>query len=200
MITQRIAILLFSSVLLTGCLSDVWTAATLVYDRHSVYKTIDDFQLAANASRALYKDMMFKRGNCTIDLAIFNGDILIAGIVATDALRQEAYDRLVSLRGYRRIFNQLAVSKASIDPVQDDWITTKIRSKIFSDSTIDPHSFKVVTCDRIVYLMGDVIPAEATRVIHIARKCTDVKRVVKLFKYYNLTDRPLKSSSQLPNA
>ena len=50
--------------------------------------------------------------------------------------------------------------------------------------------FKVVTSERIVYLMGDVIPAEAARVIYFARTCEGVKRVVKLFKYYNLSDHP----------
>ncbi len=74
--------------------------------------------------------------------------------------------------------------------MEDNWITTKIRSKILADSTIDPNDFKVVTADQIVYLMGDVIPEQAAKVIHIARTCTGVKRVVKLFKYYNLSDKP----------
>jgi osmotically-inducible protein OsmY len=158
-----------------------------VYDRHKVYKTLSDYQLAVNAHQALYKDKTFKRIDCSIDLAIFNGDLLLAGHVPTAVLRKTAYDRLVAMSGYRRIFNQLAVSSAPIDVAQDNWITTKIRGQIFSDSAIDPHAFKIVTVDQIVYLMGDVLPEEAQRVISITKTCDGVRRVVTLLKYYHLS-------------
>lgn len=183
-------LLMVSSALLTGCISNVWTGVSLVYDRHSIYKKLSDYQLAANASRALYKNETFKRPDCSIDLAVINGDILLAGHVPTEALREDALQRITALHGYRRLFNQLAIGETTSDALQDNWITTQIRSQIFADSDIDPHKFKVVTSEQIVYLMGDVIPAEATRVIHIARSCAGVKRVVKLFKYYNLSDKP----------
>ncbi len=183
-------LLMLSSAWLTGCITNVWTGASLVYDRHNVYKKLSDYQLAANASRALYKDQMFKRSDCSIDLAISNGDILLAGRVPTDILREEAFKRVTELSGVRRLFNQLAISRTTGDTLQDDWITAKIRSQIFADASIDPHDFKVVTSEQIVYLMGDVIPEQAARVIHFARSCAGVKRVVKLFKYYNLSDRP----------
>ena len=187
---RAVTFLLVSCAGLTGCISDVWTGASLVYDRHNVYKKLSDYQLAANANRALYKDKLFKRDDCSIDLAIINGDILLAGHVPTDELRQEANERVTSVGGYRRLFNQLAVSTAGNDTLEDDWITAKIRSQIFADSAIDPHQFKVVTSEQIVYLMGDVIPAEASRVIQFARSCAGVKRVVKLFRYFNLSDKP----------
>lgn len=192
MTTRHIALLLMLvlSALLTGCITSVWTGANIVYDRHNIYKKLSDYQLAANASRALYQDKMFKRDDCDIDLAIINGDILMAGSVPTVELRQEAFDRLAALKGYRRIFNQLSTTQSNDDTLKDDWITAKIRSQILADSDINPHDFKVVTSDQIVYLMGDVIPEQAARVIHIARACTGVKRVVKLFKYYNLSDKP----------
>ena len=139
---------------------------------------------------------MFKREDCDIDLAIINGDILMAGSVPTIELRQEAFDRITALQGYRRIFNQLSTTQRNNNTIEDNWITAKIRSQIFTDSDINPHDFKVVTSDQIVYLMGDVIPEEAARVIHIARSCAGVKRVVKLFKYYNLSDHPQDISPQ----
>ncbi len=181
---------------LTGCISNVWTGVSLVYDRHNVYKTISDFQLAANASRALYKDQIFKGPGCSIDVAIINGDILLAGHVPTAILRQEAFKRVAALDGYRRLFNQLAIGSKTENVLLDDWITMKIRSQIFANADVDPHVFKVVTSEQIVYLMGDVIPKEAQHVIKIARACTGVKRVVKLFKYYNLSDHPEEAPAQ----
>ena len=183
-------LLVLSCLSLSGCLTSLWTGASLVYDRHGVYKKISDFQLGANASRELYKDAQFKGGNTMIDLATFNGDILLAGHVPTQALREEAQARIARQPGSRRIFNQLSVGPAVDSSVEDSWITTKIRSGILADADISPDQFKIVTTDRIVYIMGDVIPAQATKVIYIARNCTGVRRVVKLLKYYNLSDKP----------
>lgn len=185
-------VIIMGSLLLSGCLSEVWTGANLVYDRHNIYKKISDFQLGANVSHALYDDKVFKVEGCTIEVAIFNRDILLVGQVPTAALRQEAHDRVVSIPGKRRLFDQIAISIAPEDSAQDSWITAKLRSQIFADSDIDPHKFKVITFGKIVYLMGDVEPEQAERVILFARQCAGVKRVVKLFKYYNLSDHPAK--------
>ena len=171
-------------------MSDIWTGANLVYDRHNVYIKINDFQLNANANRALYHDKVFKREDCSIDLAVFNRDILLVGRVPTEALREEAYARVKNVPGKRRLFNQLAVNHTPEDPVLDSWITAKIRSQIFADADIDPNKFKVLTYGQIVYLMGDVVPGQAKKVIQFARECSRVARVVKLFKYYNLSDKP----------
>lgn len=175
---------------LSGCITDIWTGATVLYDRHNLYKKFDDFHLDANIRRALYRDMQFKLADCSIDLAVFNGDVLLAGYVPTEELREEANKRVTEVGGYRRLFNQLAVSRPVNTAVKDDWITAKVRSRIFADSSIDPKQFKVVTSLRVVYLMGDVIPTQAEKVIGYARECAGVRRVVKLFKYYNLSDQP----------
>lgn len=186
----KIVVLAVVGFLLTACITDVWTGVSLAYDRHNLYKKLSDYQLAANASRALYKDQTFKQADVSIDLAVFNGDILLVGTVPTEALREEAQTRITALTGYRRFFNQLAITHhLTNDGLEDTWITAKIRSGIFADSDIDPHQFKVITSQQIVYLMGDVIPEEANKVIQMARDCEGVKRVVKLFKYYNLSDK-----------
>jgi len=177
------------SFLLNGCVANIWTGASLIYDRHNVYIKLNDFQLAANVSRALYHDKLFKCRDCAIELAVFNLDVLMVGHVPTAALRQEAINRVEAISGKRRFFDQLQLSHTGEDPLLDSWITTTIRGDILADSSIDPHQFKVVTSDQIVYLMGDVIPAQANKVILYARQCRGVKRVVKLFKYYNLSDK-----------
>ena len=192
----KCVLLLSFSILLTSCITDVWTGATMIYDRHNIYKTIGDIKLAAGTNRALFKDSLLKCTECSIDVAVFKGDILLSGHVPSNELREEAYERVAKVPGYRRLFNQLSTHQLTNTTMQDDWITTKIRSGIFADAEIDPHSFKVVTSDQIVYLMGDVIPSEAQRVIQIARKCSSVKRVVKLFKYYNLSDKPVVANSK----
>ncbi|WP_242604331.1 BON domain-containing protein [Legionella birminghamensis] len=184
------ALIILMSLLLGGCLGSVWTGANMIYDRHDIYKKLNDYQLAAAAHHALFDDRILKQSGCSLDLAVLNGDVLLAGHVPSERLRDLATRRLNSLTGYRELFNQVDVSLAVNNSLQDSWITAKIRSQIFADAAIDPNAFKIITSDRIVYIMGDVRPRQADRVIYIARNTSGVLRVVKLMRYYNLSETP----------
>jgi osmotically-inducible protein OsmY len=183
----RIIIIVVLNGLLSGCLglSGAWTGATWFYDRHDFYKKMTDYQLVAEANRALYHDAKFKHYGCSIDVAALNGDLLMVGHVPNDMLREEAYQRVARKGGYRRFFKQITVGYFADNTAEDAWITAKIRSQMTADSNIDPHQFKVITFDRVVYLMGDAFPEDAKRVLDIARQTSEVVRVVKLFKYFH---------------
>ena len=185
---RLLLLLAVCSACLVGCWSNIFTGANLVYDRHAIYKKVHDFQLSASVSRSLYKDTVFKCLDCSLELAVFNGDVLLVGHLPTKSLRQEMQQRIAAVPDYRRLFNQVSVGHLPNYIVEDSVITAKIRSCILADSSIDPHAFKVVTSEQIVYLMGDVIPVEARKVIRFARDTHGVKRVVTLFKYFNLSD------------
>lgn len=172
------------SACLSACLGTVWTGATTVYDRHSLYKKFNDYQLSVEINNVLAVDKPFDNKHCVIDIAVFNGDILLAGHVPTTELLDELRLRMSKIHGYRRFFNAITVKQVAANNVQDSWITTKIRSQILADSSIDPKSFKVVTSDRIVYLMGDVLPDEAEKVVKMARQTSGVEKVVKIFRYF----------------
>ena len=196
MIAMRHVIIKFLSVvscalLLVGCagVGSAWTGVMLVYDRHNLYKKIDDYHLGADANRVLFQDKRLKCDGCVIDLAVFHRDVLLTGHVPTRALREEANARLETLPSIRKKHNQLAIRKTADHTMHDSWITAKIRSQMMADAEINPRQFKVVTADGIVYLMGDVLPGQAARVIQIARQTEDVLRVVTLFNYYRLSSK-----------
>jgi osmotically-inducible protein OsmY len=189
-ISLKAFILAGSCILLSSCLSGIWTGANLFYDRHNVYNSFNDFELSNTARNALYADDALECPECHIDLAVFNGDILLAGHLENAQMRDEAYRRVMAKPGYRRLFKEISIEPIRTNLRKDSWITTKIRSKIIADSEINPHSFKIVTSDQIVYLMGDVMPDQAEWVTTIARETSGVRRVVKLLKYYHLTDKP----------
>ncbi len=185
----RFVLLMICSLQLTGCITTAWTGAQLVYDRHNIYKKLSDYQLAARANRGLFQDTIFKCEKCALDVAVFNGDLLVAGHVPSDELKQEAQARMEKIRGCRRFFNQLAVANKTTDSLYDSWITTKIRSQIIADDDINPNAFKIVTSDAVVYIMGDVKPEQAKKVIDIARYTTGVVKVVKMMKYFSYHEK-----------
>lgn len=169
---------------LSGCLGTVWTGASTVYDRHSIYIKLHDYHLLVQINNVLAVNRTFNNPRCVIDIAVFNGDILLAGHLPSVELMDELRRRLSKVKGYRRLFNEMTIKQVASNSVSDSWITTKIRSQIFADSSIDPNAFKIVTSDRIVYLMGDVKPDQAEKVIKIARFTDGVERVVKIFRYF----------------
>lgn len=177
------------SVILSGCagVGGVWTGAMLIYDRHNVYKKMDDYRLGADANRRLFSNDRLRCEGCAIDLAVFHRDVLLTGHVPTIGLREEANTRLARLEGIRKMYNQLAIRSTSDHTLQDSWITAKIRSQIIADAAIDPGQFKIVTADGIVYVMGDMMPGQAARVLQIARETDGVLRVVKLFNVYRIS-------------
>lgn len=170
-------------------MSGAWTGANLIYNRHSLYLTFSDYELTTRTRHALFYDNYFTCSECHIDLAVFNGDILLAGHVETAEMRNEAYKRVMAESGYRRLFKEISIDPIRTNIMKDSWITAKICSQIIADAEINPKAFKVVTSDQIVYLMGDVMPAEANWVVSIARNTSGVKRVVKLLKYFHLSDK-----------
>lgn len=181
-------LLTFTLLCLSGCIGGLWTGATMVYDRHNVYKKLDDYSLYLKINNAIMVDNTFKNNESVIDIAVFNGDVLVAGHVPTLEMQTELSRRLAKVTGCKRLFNQVKVSTAESNSMQDSWITAKIRSQIFADDSIDPNAFKVVTSDRVVYLMGDVHQEQAERVINMARQTSDVVRVVKILKYFTYQD------------
>lgn len=178
---------------LSGCWTNLWTAGSAIYNRHQLYNKMTDISLAAKVSHALYTGRALKQKFHTVEIAVFNRDLLMAGGLPTDALRQEAMIRVATVAGFRHIYNRIAVTSNADDSVKDSWITTSLRSQIVADSSIDPDKFKVITSDQIVYLMGDVMLPQAEKVIQIARNIDGVKQVVSLLQCYQLSNKGLKS-------
>jgi osmotically-inducible protein OsmY len=181
---NKCVLVLVLSLGLSSCIGTLWTGANTVYDRHHLYKKISDLNLVMQINKVLAVNRTFNIPECVIDIAVFNGDILLAGHVPTMDLFDELNLRLNRLTGYRRLYNEVIIKQAASSGIQDSWITAKIRSQIVADSSIDPNAFKIITSDRVVYLMGDVRPEQAEKVIKIARLTRGVVRVVKLFRYF----------------
>lgn len=176
--------------LLSGCWSNLFTGASLIYDRHNIYIKLNDYQLAGKINNELYKDKLFKCKDCSLEVAVFNRDVLVVGSLPKKSLRHAAIERITSIPGERRVYNQVAISHNTGDPVYDSWITGNIRSRIIADSDIDPHEFKVVTSRQVVYLIGDVRQEQAEKVLVFARQSQGVRRVVNLLRYYKYEQRP----------
>ena len=114
----------------------------------------------------------------------YNGYVLVAGQVASQALKDKATDVVREVRGVRRIYNELEVAAPSsgMTRTSDTWSTSKVKSYMLASSDIQGNRVKVVTENGVVCLMGLATRAEAERIAAEAADTSGVQRVVKLFE------------------
>ena len=115
----------------------------------------------------------------------YNGYVLIAGQVPTEALRQKANDVVRKIRDVRRIYNELEVAAASstMTRASDSWISSKVKTFLLTSRDTPGMRAKVVTEDGVVFLMGMVTREEGDRIAAEAADVSGVQRVVRLFEY-----------------
>lgn len=115
----------------------------------------------------------------------FNGIVLLAGQVPSEALRQLAAKVVAQISKVRRVNNELTISgnTSMVARSNDAWITTKVKTKMLASSKIEGSRIKVVTENGVVYLMGLVTRQEADQAAEAARKTAGVQKVVRIFEY-----------------
>ncbi|MEL7045056.1 MAG: BON domain-containing protein [Pseudomonadota bacterium] len=115
----------------------------------------------------------------------YNGYVLVAGQVPTEALRQKANDVVREIRDVRRIYNELEVAAASSSMTRagDAWIASKVKTFLLTGRDTPGMRTKVVAEDGVVFLLGLVTREEAQRIAAQAADVSGVQRVVQLFEY-----------------
>ena len=119
-----------------------------------------------------------------LSIVSYNGFVLLAGQVTSEALKALASDVARELEAVRRIYNELEVGPATSAGTRtnDTWITTQVKSKLLASSDTPGRRVKVVTENAVVYLMGLVTADEADRIALEAAEVKSVTRVVQLFE------------------
>ena len=119
-----------------------------------------------------------------LSIVSFNGFVLLAGQVPSEALKTLATDVVRKIEGVRRIYNELEIGPATSVGTRshDTWITTKVKSKLLASSDTPGTRVKVVTENSVVYLMGLLTKEEADRVSLEAAAASSAERVVQLFE------------------
>ncbi len=120
-----------------------------------------------------------------INVLSFNGVVLLTGEVPSSDLRQAAGEIVRSINKVRQVHNELLVKSNStfFSRSNDNWLTTKLRSKILASRDIESERVKVVVENRVVYLMGLLTREEANLVSEIAAQTEGVEKVVRVIEY-----------------
>jgi osmotically-inducible protein OsmY len=180
-------IALVTSLTLTGCGSFLATmqSNTLEEDpgERTMGQQLEDESIETKAVVNIHAaDDAFDQAHLVV--VSYNGYILIAGQVHSEALKAQATEIVRKIRRVRRIYNELEVASPSsaMTRTSDTWITTKVKSYLLGSSGIEGGRVKVITENGVVFLMGLATQAEADRVADTASGISGVQRVVRIFE------------------
>lgn len=182
-------LLLLLTSLLGGCIPAAFVVGAgatgaFIYEKRGLNTMIKDRDMANAALHRIENDTQLRK-QTHITIAAFNHMMLMAGQAPTEELRARAYRLVSTTPNLKRIYNvvtiELPLSKAEI--AKDSWITTMVKSALVAQKGINANQIKVVTEDKIVYLLGIVTRKQADIAADAASRIAGVSKVVKLFEY-----------------
>ena len=115
----------------------------------------------------------------------FNGNVLLAGQVASEDLKAQAGNIAGKVRHVRHVHNELQVvgSNSFLARTNDTWLTSKVKSRLLINGEAPGWRTKVVTENGVVYLMGLLTHDEADAVVEQVQKVYGVQKIVKIIEY-----------------
>ena len=181
------SVLLILSVL-QGCAAvavvAVTTGASMATDRRSFGNQIDDQSIEVKAYNEITKNKSLNE-NTNLHIISVNGSVLIIGQAPNTYLRDQAIKIINNLDGVVRIHNQIRIGNliSVTTRTNDVWLTSKVKSALFSSDEVNGKAIKVITENAEVFLMGLVTKKEADAAINITRNISGVNLVFKAFEY-----------------
>lgn len=190
MTPNRLALVALTLALsVTGC-SSVLTATRdkpIDDDRgtRTLGSKIDDSLIETKVSVNIAKANTDLDQNSHIVVTSYNGVVLIAGQTPRADLKAMAEQAASEVQRVKKVHNEIQVLQPSslLARNNDAWLTTKIKTQMLADGAIPGSRIKVVTENGIVYLLGLLTQAEATRATNLVQGVSGVQKIVKLFEY-----------------
>lgn len=191
---QRIAVKLWSLSLLilflSGCLPILLVAVgasaggAVIYDKRTTKVMLQDQEIDNKAVGNLNSDMRLK-DKARVSVSTFNHVVLMVGQAQSEEVRQYAYEDVSKVPQVKRVYNQVQISPllTTWDQSKDAWITSKVKTAMMAKPGLSSSQIKVVTENKVVYLMGLVTPGQAKLATEAARHVSGVTRVVQVFEY-----------------
>ncbi|MDN2711521.1 BON domain-containing protein [Janthinobacterium sp. SUN118] len=120
-----------------------------------------------------------------VNVTSFNRRVLLTGEVRDEAMKNAVEREVRNIAGVESVANELIIAgPASYTSRSNDaLITAKVKASLVDMKTISAASFKVVTENGTVFLMGRVTQREGTVASDVARGVSGVQKVIKLFDY-----------------
>lgn len=179
-------VLIILCLLLSSCVALVAAGAAgglIVYDKRSVSMIERDARIFYVLRKEIVANPEFADSHIVI--SSFNQTVLLAGQTPSASLRVQAEKIAKKTPEVLRVYNEITID----DPIsltarsKDSWITGQVKANMIAKKGLESGSIRVVTENRVVYLMGIATREQADLAVNVARHVPHVSKVVKVFRY-----------------
>jgi len=184
----KLTALLLTLITLQGCavatVVAITAGASMATDRRSIGNQIDDQSIELEAYNEITKNKSLS-DNTNLQIISVNGSVLIVGQAPQTYLKDQAIKIINNINGVVRVHNQIRLSNITsvTTKTNDVWLTSKVKTALFSNDAVNGRNIKVITENGEVFLMGIVSQKEADVAVNITRNISGVNRVFKAFEY-----------------
>lgn len=178
-----VALVVTAALSLGGCAGAVVgagaTAGTAAVQERGLDGAIVDARIQATLNNGWleYDKSLFPH----LASSVYEGRVLLTGVVKTEDQRAEIVRQAHVIRGVREVINEILVDPSGTTGTfaRDSWISTQLRTKLLFDRDVLAINYSVETVRHTVYLFGVAQDKqELDRVINYARNTEYVSRVV----------------------
>ncbi len=147
--------------------------------------TVWDDQMIESRGKAIIRAATPELKEAHLGVTSFNGQVLLTGQVSSEEEKQAAGAAIKDLRKVRTVHNELEIAGPTslVARTNDSWLTTKVKTALFTNEDTDAGRVKVVTENGVVYLMGLLSKAESEATVEKTRQVFGVQKIVKVFEY-----------------
>ena len=167
---------------LNGCTGAVVgagaAAGVAAFEERTIGTVADDAKIAAQIRLTIMDrgpDYALKIG-----IEVFEGRVLLTGLVSTENMRAEAVRKSWGISGVKDVLNEIQISSGSlIGTARDAWISAQLTTRIAMDEKVYSINYVIETVGGVVYLLGIAQnQKELNRVIAHSRNLKYVKKVI----------------------
>ena len=165
-------------------------AVVVAADRRTNAAMLEDENIELKAQSRISNNFKQYSDTMHVNITSYDRNVLITGEVPSEEVRSGIEKTVKDVQNVRSITNELVVAEPTSlgSRSNDTLITTKVKSRFIEARKFQPNWVKVVTENKVVYLMGIVNHAEADDAAKIASTTSGVEKVVKVFEYTDEAD------------
>lgn len=160
------------------------TGTYISEDRRTSGMFIEDEGIELKGSRRIYQQF----GNTVhINVTSYNRIVLLTGEAPDATIKADIEKLMMGVDNVRKIYNEIAVAgnTSLASRSNDTLITSTVKARFLAERKFQINHVKIVTENKVVYLLGVVTRQEADNAAQIASSTAGVGKVVKVFEYLN---------------
>ena len=150
-------------------------------DRRTPGVILEDSNIELKAFAGIQK----LKGEIHTNVTSYNGHVLVLGQVPSEEIKSTITDQIKALANVKSVMNDLMIGPVNSlsERAEDTLITSNVKARFFKENKVSPFYVKVVTENKVVYLLGILNEKEAKEAEEIAQNTNRVIKVVKVFEY-----------------